>query len=79
MVAGAWIALGLACLAKGSACIALSAEPHLHCWPFFTGSTNPISFAFVWPYLLLFAAMVAPWYIWVETHFKRAFHSLVER
>src|SRR5919197_1312933 len=27
-----------------------------------------------WPYLLLFLAMIGPWYIWIEIRFDGSFH-----
>ena len=30
-----------------------------------------------WPYLLLFLAIIGPWYIWIEIHFDGAFHRFV--
>src|SRR6266480_3650822 len=30
-----------------------------------------------WPYLLLFFAIIGPWYLWIEIHFDGPFHRLV--
>src|SRR5206468_1041322 len=30
-----------------------------------------------WPYLLLFLAIIGPWYLWIEIHFDGPFHRLV--
>ena len=75
--AGAWICVGLACLAKGPHallfCGATFAIPAI----FYREARIRFRSLLSWRYLLLFAAMVAPWYIWVETHFNGSFHSLV--
>jgi 4-amino-4-deoxy-L-arabinose transferase-like glycosyltransferase len=75
--AGAWICVGLACLAKGPHallfCGATFAIPAI----FYREARIRFRSLLSWQYLLLFAAMVAPWYIWVETHFNGSFHSLV--
>src|SRR5207248_10494756 len=75
--AGAWICVGLACLAKGPHallfCGATFAIPAI----FYREARIRFRSILSWQYLLLFAAMVAPWYIWVETHFNGSFHSLV--
>lgn len=75
--AGFWICAGLACMTKG---------PHGLLVPAFTLAVLAVFYrearmrfrALVsWPYLLLFALIVAPWNIWMETHFDGSFHSLI--
>jgi 4-amino-4-deoxy-L-arabinose transferase-like glycosyltransferase len=75
--AGFWICAGLACMTKG---------PHGLLVPAFTFAVLAIFYrearlrfrALVrWPYLLLFILIVAPWNIWMETHFNGSFHALI--
>ena len=76
--AAAWICVGLACLAKGPHALLFCGVTFALLAIFYREARIRFRSLLSWPYLLLFAAMVAPWYIWVETHFNGSFHSLVE-
>jgi 4-amino-4-deoxy-L-arabinose transferase-like glycosyltransferase len=75
--AGFWICAALACLTKG---------PHGMILPGATFAVLAICYhearmrfrsLLWWPYLLLFLAIIGPWYIWIEIHFDGAFHRFV--
>jgi 4-amino-4-deoxy-L-arabinose transferase-like glycosyltransferase len=75
--AGAWICAGLACLAKGPHALVFCGVTFALLAILYREARIRFRSLLSWPYLLLFAAMVAPWYIWMETHFNGSFHSLV--
>src|SRR5437588_2678035 len=75
--AGAWIFAGLACLAKGPHALLFCGATFGLLAVFYREARIRFRSLLWWPYLLLFAAIVAPWYIWVETHFSGSFHALV--
>jgi len=75
--AGFWICAALACLTKG---------PHGMILPGTTFAVLAVCYhearmrfrsLLWWPYLLLFLAIIGPWYIWIEIHFDGAFHRFV--
>ena len=75
--AGFWICAALACLTKG---------PHGLLFPSATFATLAIFYREArmrfrsllwWPYLLVFLAIIGPWYLWIEIHFDGPFHRLV--
>src|SRR5438067_8872486 len=75
--AGFWICTALACLTKG---------PHGLILPAMTFAVLAVCFHVArmrfrsllwWPYLLLFLAIIGPWYIWIEIHLDGAFHRFV--
>ncbi|HKS30966.1 MAG TPA: glycosyltransferase family 39 protein [Chthoniobacterales bacterium] len=75
--AGFWICAALACLSKG---------PHGLILPAMTFAVLAVCYhearirfrsLLWWPYLLLFLAIIGPWYIWIEIHLDGAFHRFV--
>jgi hypothetical protein len=67
--AGFWLCGSLACLAKGLGTIFYLAGICVLLAIFFREARLRFSFLFHWTYLLLFLAIAAPWFIWVERHF----------
>lgn len=75
--AGVWTCAALACLSKG---------PHGLLIPAVTFAILAISYREArmrfrallwWPYVVLFIALVLPWYFWIEIHVNGSFHDLV--
>jgi 4-amino-4-deoxy-L-arabinose transferase-like glycosyltransferase len=75
--AGFWLCASLACLSKGlegvfylvGMCVLLAI--------FFREARLRFRSLLHWAYLLLFLAIVAPWYIWAEKHFPGFFSRLL--
>jgi 4-amino-4-deoxy-L-arabinose transferase-like glycosyltransferase len=77
--AGFWLCGSLACLAKGLGTIFYLAGICVLLAIFFREARLRFSFLLHWSYLLLFLAIVAPWFVWTEMHFPGAlFQSLRE-
>ena len=74
---GVWICTGLACLAKGPHALIFCGGTFALLALFYREARIRFRSLLSWPYLLLFVVIVAPWYIWMETHFNGSFHSLV--
>jgi 4-amino-4-deoxy-L-arabinose transferase-like glycosyltransferase len=70
--AGFWLCGSLACLAKGLGTILYLAAICVLLAIFFREARLRFSFLLHWSYLLLFLAIVAPWFVWVEIHFPGA-------
>ena len=75
--AGFWICAALACLAKGPHGLVLPAATFGALAIFYREARVRFRSLLWWPYLLLFLAIIGPWYIWVEMHFDGAFHRYV--
>jgi 4-amino-4-deoxy-L-arabinose transferase-like glycosyltransferase len=67
--AGFWLCGSFACLAKGLGTIFYLAGICVLLAIFFREARIRFSFLLHWSYLLLFLAIAAPWFIWVECHF----------
>lgn len=67
--AGFWISCALACLTKGFAGILYPAGMCALLAIGFRQARLRFRALLFWPYLVLFALMVAPWFIWAEQHF----------
>lgn len=67
--AGFWIASALACLTKGIHGLLYTGGTCALLAVFFRDARLRFRGLLWWPYLLLFIATVAPWYIWCEKHF----------
>jgi 4-amino-4-deoxy-L-arabinose transferase-like glycosyltransferase len=75
--AGFWICAALACLTKGPHGLVLPAATFGVLAIFYREARMRFRPLLWWPYLLLFVAVIGPWYIWVEMHFDGAFHRYV--
>jgi 4-amino-4-deoxy-L-arabinose transferase-like glycosyltransferase len=75
--AGFWICAALACLTKGPHGLVLPAATLGVLAIFYREARMRFRSLLWWPYLLLFLAVIGPWYIWVEVHFDGAFHRYV--
>ena len=75
--AGFWICAALACLTKGPHGLILPAATFAVLAVCYHEARMRFRFLLWWPYLLLFLAIIGPWYIWVEIHFDGAFHQFV--
>ncbi|MGI9114437.1 MAG: hypothetical protein DLM52_09175 [Chthoniobacterales bacterium] len=75
--AGFWICAALACLTKGPHGLLVPACTVALLAIFYREARIRFRPLLRWPYLVLFALMVAPWNIWMETHFRGSFHSLI--
>jgi 4-amino-4-deoxy-L-arabinose transferase-like glycosyltransferase len=71
--AGVWLCASLACLSKGLVGFFYLAGLFLLLSIFFREARLRFRFLLHWVYLLFFAVIVAPWFIWVEKHFPGAF------
>ncbi|MEY2519554.1 MAG: hypothetical protein QOF24_1313 [Verrucomicrobiota bacterium] len=67
--AGFWLCGSIACLAKGLETILYLAGICVLLAIFFREARLRFSFLLHWSYLLLFLAIVAPWFVWAEIHF----------
>jgi 4-amino-4-deoxy-L-arabinose transferase-like glycosyltransferase len=67
--AGFWLCGSLACLAKGLETILYLAGICVLLAIFFREARLRFTFLVHWSYLLLFLAIVAPWFVWAEIHF----------
>jgi 4-amino-4-deoxy-L-arabinose transferase-like glycosyltransferase len=75
--AGFWLCASLACLCQGLSGIFYLGGICLLLAVFFREARLRFRFLLHWAYLLLFIAMVAPWFIWAQKHFPGSFsHSL---
>ena len=75
--AGFWFCAGFACLCQGLIGILYLGGVCLLLAIFFREARLRFRSLLHWTYLLLFVAMVAPWYLWVQRHFPAFFsHSL---
>lgn len=66
---GFWACASLACLTKGAAAILYLAGVCLLLALFFREARLRFRLLLRWPYLLLFVAIVAPWFVWAQIHF----------
>ncbi|MCA1658079.1 MAG: glycosyltransferase family 39 protein, partial [Verrucomicrobiaceae bacterium] len=73
--AGFWLCGSLACLAKGLGTVFYLAGICVLLAIFFREARLRFSFLLHWSYLLLFLAVVAPWFVWAEIHFPGALLS----
>jgi 4-amino-4-deoxy-L-arabinose transferase-like glycosyltransferase len=67
--AGFWFCASLACLSKGLEGLSYLAGVCILLAVFFREARLRFRFLLHWTYLLLFIAVVAPWYIWAQKHF----------
>jgi len=67
--AGCWLCTGLACLTEGLQALFYLAAICVLLAIFFREARLRFRFLLHWTYLLLFIAIVAPWYIWAQKHF----------
>jgi 4-amino-4-deoxy-L-arabinose transferase-like glycosyltransferase len=74
---GFWLCAGLACLTKSVHGIILPTTIFLLLAFFYREARMRLRALLHWQYLLIFGLMVAPWYIWVETHFPGYFRYLI--
>lgn len=75
--AGFWICAALACLTKGPHGLILPATTFAVLAACYHEARMRFRSLLWWPYLLLFLAMIGPWYIWIEVHFDGTFHGFV--
>jgi 4-amino-4-deoxy-L-arabinose transferase-like glycosyltransferase len=75
--AGFWICAGLACMTKGPHGLLVPASTFAMLAIFYREARLRFRALVRWPYLLLFILIVAPWNIWMETHFNGSFHALI--
>ena len=75
--AGFWICAALACLTKGPHGLILPATTFAVLAVCYREARMGFRSLLWWPYLLLFFAIIGPWYIWIERHFDGAFHRFV--
>ena len=66
---GFWAYASLSCLTKGAAAILYLAGECLLLALFFREARLRFRLLLRWPYLLLFLAVVAPWFVWAQIHF----------
>ena len=66
---GSWLCGALACLTKGPGAILYLAATCLLLAFLFREARMRFRRLLHWPYLLLFAAIAAPWFIWAQIHF----------
>ncbi|PYJ07447.1 MAG: hypothetical protein DMF06_15730 [Verrucomicrobia bacterium] len=71
--AGFWLCVSLACLSKGLEGVGYPMGVCLILAIFSREARLRFRFLLHWAYLLLFLALVAPWYIWAERHFPGFF------
>ena len=75
--AGFWICAALACLTKGPHGMILPGTTFVVLAVCYHEARMRFRSLLWWPYLLLFLAIIGPWYIWIEIHFDGAFHRFV--
>jgi len=75
--AGFWICAALACLTKGPHGMILPGTTFAVLAVCYHEARMRLRSLLWWPYLLLFLAIIGPWYIWIEIHFDGAFHRFV--
>jgi 4-amino-4-deoxy-L-arabinose transferase-like glycosyltransferase len=71
--AGFWLCAGFACLSKGPEALFYLAGVCVLLAIFFREARLRFRFLLRWSYLLLFLAIVAPWFIWAQRHFPGFF------
>src|SRR5256886_4437286 len=74
---GFWICAALACLTKGPHGLLFPAATFAALAIFYREARMRFRSLLWWPYLLLFLAIIGPWYLWIEVHFDGPFHRLV--
>jgi 4-amino-4-deoxy-L-arabinose transferase-like glycosyltransferase len=74
--AGFWFCESLACLTKGPVAILYLASICLLLAIFFREARMRFRLLFHWSYLLLFAVITVPWFIWAQNHFPGFLSSL---
>jgi 4-amino-4-deoxy-L-arabinose transferase-like glycosyltransferase len=74
--AGFWICSALACLTKGLHGLIYPASVFFLLALFYRTVRVRFRGLLYWPYLLLFIAIVAPWYLWTFWHVPGFFHRL---
>jgi 4-amino-4-deoxy-L-arabinose transferase-like glycosyltransferase len=74
--AGFWICSALACLTKGLHGLIYPASVFFLLALFYRTVRIRFRGLLYWPYLLLFIAIVAPWYLWTYWHVPGFFHRL---
>jgi 4-amino-4-deoxy-L-arabinose transferase-like glycosyltransferase len=75
--AGFWICAGLACMTKGPHGLLVPAFTFIVLAFFYREARMRFHALVRWPYLVLFALIVAPWNIWMETHFNGSFYAII--
>jgi len=75
--AGFWICAAFACLTKGPHGLLFPAATLAALAIFYREARMRFRSLLWWPYLLLFSAIIGPWYLWIEIHFDGPFHRLV--
>jgi 4-amino-4-deoxy-L-arabinose transferase-like glycosyltransferase len=75
--AGFWICAALACLTKGPHGLLFPAATFAALAIFYREARMRFRSLLWWPYLLLFLAIIGPWYLWIEIHFDGPFHRIV--
>jgi 4-amino-4-deoxy-L-arabinose transferase-like glycosyltransferase len=74
---GFWLCAGLACLTKSVHGLVLPTTIFLLLALFYREARMRFRALLHWEYLSIFLLIVAPWYIWVETHFPGYFRHLI--
>jgi 4-amino-4-deoxy-L-arabinose transferase-like glycosyltransferase len=74
---GFWICAGLASLSKGPHGLLIPAATFGLLSLFYREARLRFRTLLWWPYLLLFLAIVGPWYLWVESQLNGSFHPIV--
>ena len=66
---GVWVCAAFACLTKSVLAVVYLGAPLFLLALFFREARLRFKSLLYWPYLLLFLALVLPWYIWINQHF----------
>jgi 4-amino-4-deoxy-L-arabinose transferase-like glycosyltransferase len=74
---GFWLFAGFACLTKSVHGLVLPTTIFFLLALFYREARTRFRALLHWQYLSIFCLMVAPWYIWVETHFPGYFRHLI--
>ncbi|HEY2103274.1 MAG TPA: glycosyltransferase family 39 protein [Chthoniobacterales bacterium] len=74
---GVWLCAALACLTKGPHGLLFIAGALASLALFYREARMRFRSLLWWPYLLLFGAILVPWYWWIESHFDGSFHQFV--
>jgi 4-amino-4-deoxy-L-arabinose transferase-like glycosyltransferase len=75
--AGFWICTAFACLTKGPHGLLFPAATFAVLAIFYREARIRFRSLLWWPYLLLFLAIIGPWYLWIEIHLDGPFHRIV--
>lgn len=75
--AGFWICAAFACLTKGPHGLLFPAATFAVLAIFYREARIRFRWLLWWPYLLLFLAIIGPWYLWIEIHLDGSFHRIV--